>query len=173
MIWSTHQSKALIFYFGIKKILSWIFENFVGNRQTKFHILKFSGGVNTHTLNLNSWNVLCLFLTKFSKIQLQIFSWQNRKSELSIDGLIISVPLLTFGVGKREKFSVKWVKKCTLSALLNFASLFEVSPVVCHSAHRSLPIVRHPSIVVPVNHRPSIVVHVVRRLRLLLQAGIP
>jgi len=72
---------------------------------------------------LNSWNVLCLFPTKFSKTRLQIFSCQNRKSELSIDGLIISVPFLTFGVRKRQKFFVKWVKKCTLSALLNFASL--------------------------------------------------
>ena len=47
-IWSPHQSKALIFYFGIKKILSWIFEHFFGNRQTKFHILKFRVCVNTH-----------------------------------------------------------------------------------------------------------------------------
>ena len=47
-IWSTHQSKALIFYFGINKILSWIFENFVKNRQTKFHVLKFRVCVNTH-----------------------------------------------------------------------------------------------------------------------------
>ena len=70
-IWSTHQSKALIFYFGIKKIVSWIFENFVENRQTKFHILKFR--VCKHTLNLNSWNVLCLFPTKFSKLKLKIF----------------------------------------------------------------------------------------------------
>ena len=52
-----------------KKFLSWVFENFVENRQTKFHILKFR--VCKHTLNLNSWNVLCLFPTKFSKIQLK------------------------------------------------------------------------------------------------------
>ena len=72
---------------------------------------------------MNSWNVLCLFPTKFSKTRLQIFSCQNRKSELSIDGLIISVPFLTFGVRKRQKFFVKWVKKCDLSALLNLDSL--------------------------------------------------
>ena len=47
-IWLTHQSKALIFYFGMKKVLSPIFESFVGNRQTKFHILKFRVCVNTH-----------------------------------------------------------------------------------------------------------------------------
>ena len=40
--------------------------------------------------------------------------------------MIISVPLLTFGVRKWKIFFVKWVKKCTLSALLNFASLFAV-----------------------------------------------
>ena len=47
-IWYTHQSKAMIFYFGMKKILRPIFENFVGNRQIKFHILKFRVCVNTH-----------------------------------------------------------------------------------------------------------------------------
>ena len=47
-IWSSHQSKALIFYFGIKKFLSWIFENFVEKRPTKFHILKFRVCVDTH-----------------------------------------------------------------------------------------------------------------------------
>ena len=31
-IWSAHQSKAVIFYFVIKKFLSWIFENFVENK---------------------------------------------------------------------------------------------------------------------------------------------
>ena len=34
--------------FGMKKVLSPIFESFVGNRQTKFHILKFRVCVNTH-----------------------------------------------------------------------------------------------------------------------------
>ena len=47
-IWSAHQSKALIFYFGMRKILSWNFENFVGNRQSGFHKFKFS--VCLHTL---------------------------------------------------------------------------------------------------------------------------
>ena len=36
------------FLFWHKKILSWILENFVENRQTKFHILKFRVCVNTH-----------------------------------------------------------------------------------------------------------------------------
>ena len=76
-IWFTHQSTALIFYFGMKKVFSPIFEGFVGNRQTKFHILKFR--VCKHTLNLNSWNVRCLFPTKFSKIRLKIFFMPKSK----------------------------------------------------------------------------------------------
>ena len=63
---------------------------------------------------------------KIFKIRFRIYSYQNRKSELSIGGLIISVQLLTFDVRKRQKCFVKWVKKCTLSTLLNFASLDSV-----------------------------------------------
>ena len=37
------------FLFWHEKILSWVFEDFVKNRQTKFHILKFRVCVNTHT----------------------------------------------------------------------------------------------------------------------------
>ena len=74
----------------------------------------------THTLNFKIWNSVCLFSTKFSKTRLQIFSCQNKKSELSIDGLVISVPVLTFGVRKRQKFFVKWVKKCTLGGFFKF-----------------------------------------------------
>ena len=76
-------------------------------------------GVCKHTLNLNSWNVLCLFPTKFSKTQLQIFSCQNRKSELSIDGLIISVPLLTFGATHQSKALIFYfgMKKCWVGFL--------------------------------------------------------
>ena len=76
-IWSIHQSKAVIFYFVIKKNLSWVFENFVGNRQTQFHILNFR--VCKHTLNLNSWNVLRLFPTKFLKIWFQIVFMPKKK----------------------------------------------------------------------------------------------
>ena len=63
------------------------------------------------------------FPQNFQKSNSKFFFCQNRKSELSIDGLIISVPLLTFGVRKRQKCFVKWVKKPDLSALLKFASL--------------------------------------------------
>ena len=55
------------------------------------------------------------FSQNFQKSDSKFFLSQNRKSEqLSINGLIISVPLFTFGVRKRQKFFVKWVKKCTL-----------------------------------------------------------
>ena len=46
-IWLTHQSKALIFYFDMRKKLISYFENFVGNRQTKFHEFKLRVCVNT------------------------------------------------------------------------------------------------------------------------------
>ena len=64
------------------------------------------------------------FPQNFQKPDSKFFLCQKRKSELLIDGLIISVQLLTFSVRKRQKFFVKWVKKCTLSALLNFASKY-------------------------------------------------
>ena len=41
-------SRSSGYDFGIKKILSWSFDNFVENRQTKFHILKFRVCLNTH-----------------------------------------------------------------------------------------------------------------------------
>ena len=157
-IWSIHQSKAVIFYFVTKKF--WVGFLKILWETDKAHFTNSNlVCVFTHNLNLKIWNlvclfstkcsktqlkifschnrkselsiygliisvplakimlyhfeelkvtlVLCLFPTKFSKIRLQIFSCQNRKSELSIDGLIISVPLLTFGVRKRQKFFVK------------------------------------------------------------------
>ena len=99
-IWSAHQSKALIFYFGIKKILSRIFENFVENRQTKFHILKFTVCVNTHWIWTREMYFVC-FPQNFHKSDSKFFYVKKKKSELSIDGLIISVPLLTSGVRKQ------------------------------------------------------------------------
>ena len=74
----------------------------------------------THTLNFKTCNLVVCFRQNLQKSNSKFFLCQNRKSEFSIDGLIISVTLLTFGV---QKFLVKWVKKCTLSALLNFTSL--------------------------------------------------
>ena len=65
------------------------------------------------------------FTQIFQKFDSKFVLCRNRKWELSIDGLIISVTLLTFGVRKRREFFVKWAKKCTLSALLNFVFLFE------------------------------------------------
>ena len=76
-IWSTHQSKALIFYFDMKKILSRIFKNFVGNRQTKFHVLKFRVCVSTHYI----WTRYIHFVNfpqNFQKIESKFFSWVYR-----------------------------------------------------------------------------------------------
>ena len=46
-IWLTHQSKALIFYFGMKKILILIFEKFGENRQSRLDELEFSVCLHT------------------------------------------------------------------------------------------------------------------------------
>ena len=67
------------FLFWHEKIGSHIFEDFAENRQNKFHILKFRVCVNT--LNLNSWNVLCLFPTKFSKIRVQNFFYAKIENQ--------------------------------------------------------------------------------------------
>ena len=45
-------------------MLSPIFENFVGNRQTKFHLLKFRMCVNTHT----KFELVKYILSVFDKI---------------------------------------------------------------------------------------------------------
>ena len=73
----------------------------------------------TDKVHFTSSNLMCVYthpkfqnmkfsLSVFDKIfknpTQNFFTCQNRKSELSIDGLIISVPLLTFGVRKRQKF---------------------------------------------------------------------
>ena len=120
-IWSTHQSKALIFYFGMKKFGVGFLKILWETDKVHFTSLNLVC-VYTHPKFQKMKFTLSVF-AKFSKLKLKIFLCQNRKSELSIDGLIISVPLLTFSVRKRQKFFVKWVKNCTLSALLNFASL--------------------------------------------------
>ena len=64
------------------------------------------------------------FPQTFQKSHSKFFSCQNRKSELSIDGLIIYVSHLNFDVGKHKNIFVKFLEKPTLNALLNFASLF-------------------------------------------------
>ena len=70
-IWSTHQSKVLIFYFGMKKFgvrfLKILWET------DKVHFTC-SNLVCVYThLNFKIWNLVCLFSTKFSKIQLENF----------------------------------------------------------------------------------------------------
>ena len=55
---------------------------------------------NTHPKFQNMKFSLSVFDKKVSKSDSKFFLCQNRKLELSIDGLIISVPFLTFGVRK-------------------------------------------------------------------------
>jgi hypothetical protein len=87
-------------FLRIKKNLIWIFENFVKNRQSTFHEFKFS-------ISKCEIEFVC-FRQNFQKFNSKcFFCAKNRKSELSIDGLIIYVLLLTFGVRKRQKFFVK------------------------------------------------------------------
>ena len=47
MISPSIESSDFLFWHE-KKILSWIFENFVGNRQSTFHEFKFSVCLHTH-----------------------------------------------------------------------------------------------------------------------------
>ena len=81
-----------------------------------------------HTLNLNLWNLVCLFSTNFQKLDEKSFSCQNRKSDLSIDGLITSVSLQSFDDRKRQNKFWKLSQNCNLSALLNFTSLIFYFP---------------------------------------------
>ena len=68
----------------------------------------------TDKVHFTSSNLVCVYThPKFQNMKFSLsvfdkmFLCQNRKSELSIDGLIISLPLLTFGVRKRQKCFVK------------------------------------------------------------------
>ena len=63
--------------------------------------------VYTHPKFQNMKFSLSIFDKIFKNPTHKFFLCQNRKSELSIDWLIISVPLLTYGVRKRQKFYVK------------------------------------------------------------------
>ena len=122
-IWLTHQSKALIFYFDMKNFFNLIFKNLWKTDKVNFNKFKFN--VCLHTLNFKIWNLVCLFSTNFQKSDSKIFWCQNRKSELSIDGLIICGSLQSFVVRKRQNKFCNISQNCNLSALLNFASLIE------------------------------------------------
>ena len=63
------------------------------------------------------------FPQNFQKMHSKLFWCQNRKSELSIDGLIISESLWSFGGRKRQNKFKKITKNCNLSAILNFRFL--------------------------------------------------
>ena len=107
-IWPTHQSKALIFYFDIKKF--WI--EFLKILWDKAHFTSSNlVCVYTHPKFQNMKFSLSDFDKIFKNTTQKFVSCQNRLSQLSIDGLIISVPLLTFGVRKRQKFFYKMGQK--------------------------------------------------------------
>ena len=65
------------------------FENFVGNKKTKFCIVKFTVCENTLYVRIHDVHFVCC-PQNFQKLDSKNFSCQNRKSELSIGGLIIS-----------------------------------------------------------------------------------
>ena len=105
-----HQSKALIFYSGVKKFGADFLKSLWEADKVYFTSSNLMC-VYTHLKFQNMKFSLSVFDKKFQKSNSKCFLCQNRKSELSIDGLIISVPLLTFGVRKVEKVFCKMSQK--------------------------------------------------------------
>ena len=106
------------FLFWYKKIWSRIFENFMKSRQIKFHEFKFS--VCSHTLNFKIWNLVCLFLTKFSKLKLKIFLMPKQKIrdfDWWVDHIYVTFNFWCEKAAKR----FLWIDSSALSALLHFA----------------------------------------------------
>ena len=114
-----------------KKFCVGFFKILWENRQSTFHEFKFSVCLHTPTLNFKIWNLVCLFFYQIFKYPAQnVFyaGWQNRKSQLFIDGLIISVQFLTFGVRKWQKFFCKMSQKVFPECLFEFRiSICDVS----------------------------------------------
>ena len=81
---------------------------------------------------------LSVFDKIFKNPTQNVFYFKIENQSFRLDGLIISVPLLTFSVRKQKKFFVKWVKKCT-SAHLNFASLFTSGKICIFKKQIFLP----------------------------------
>ena len=109
-IWSTHQSKALIFSFGMKKFgvgfLKILWETYKAHFTSSNLVC-----IYTHPKFQNMKFSLSAFDKIFKNPTQNCFLCQNKKSELSIDGLIISVTLLTFVVRKRAKVFCKMSQK--------------------------------------------------------------
>ena len=72
---------------------------------------------NTHTQNLNSYNVFCLFTKKVLKSQYRFFSCQNRNLELSIDILFVWEVFPSDAVGVHKKYFAKLVQNPNLLIL--------------------------------------------------------
>lgn len=65
-------------------------------------------------------NLFFLFPTNFQKSNSKCFSCQNRKLEISIDGLIISGSVQSFTVTQQSNKFCKINQNCSLSDLVNF-----------------------------------------------------
>ena len=121
-VWLTHQSKALIFYFGMKNFFNLIFENLWKTDKMNFTSSNLMC-VYTHSKFQNKKSSLSVSHKTFKNWTQKLFSCQNRKSELLIDGLIIPGSFEIFDVRKRQNKFCKFSQNCNLSALLNFTSL--------------------------------------------------
>ena len=95
------------------------------HEKTFFNLI-FENLWKTDKVNFTSSNLMCVYThSKFQNMKFslsvshqifknqikKVFSCQNRKLELSIDGLIISGPLHSFDVRKRQKFFCKMSQK--------------------------------------------------------------
>ena len=118
-----HQIESSDCVFSQQKHFDSDFWKFYGNRQTEFENLKFKVCVNTHQIWTREMYFV-YFPQNFQKSESKFFSCQNTKSELSIDGLIIYVSFSNFNVGEPQNIFVKILENPTLSALLNFVSLY-------------------------------------------------
>ena len=79
-IWLTHQSKTLIFFFGMKSFFNLIFGNLWKTGKVNFTSSNLVC-VFTHILNFKIWNLVCLFSTKFLKIRLHNFSYEKIENQ--------------------------------------------------------------------------------------------
>ena len=79
---------------------------------------------HTHTKFQNMKFCLSVPHKLFKNRTQKVFHAKNRKSELSIDGLIISRSRQSFDVRKRQNKFCKIIQNCNLSTLLNFISLY-------------------------------------------------
>ena len=102
-IWSDHRSTYLIFYFGLKKFGVGFLKILWETDKLHFTSSNWVCVYKPNEFQNMKFSLYMCFRQNFQKSKSQFFLCQNRKSELSIDGLIIFVPLLTFGLRKTAK----------------------------------------------------------------------